>query len=305
MCHHRTVHLSADELLPPDKICPICGSEERVSEFQLQQEPDVWLLTCQRCSVSSAARMPSNETLEAYYRDYYAESEPAETASEKVTFDIPERLARHIHQQVVGMLQGDRAAVLDFGGGDGTISINLGKILLSNSFKEVRITLVDLSGHVREAGDSPLVVELCSRLKSAPKESFDLVIVSAVLEHIPYPAEDLKSLLCSIKPGGIFYARTPYILPLMRLAAKAGFKIDFSYPGHLHDMGQPFWEAILEALGLETQFQLIKSEPSIVETTFGKHFFRTLIAHMLKAPWFILGRSYHLVGGWQVFIRRR
>jgi hypothetical protein len=69
-------------------------------------------------------------------------------------------------------------------------------------------------------------------------------------------------------------------------------------------MGQEFWERCLEVLGLEDRFEIVRSRPSLVVSSFGTRFWRTMAAHVAKVPWRLLGRRYTLVGGWEVFIRR-
>jgi hypothetical protein len=87
------------------------------------------------------------------------------------------------------------------------------------------------------------------------------------------------------------------LLPLLRASL-------FSYPYHFHNMGQTFWESILTVLGLQSEFELLWSKPALVERSFRRHFLPALASHVLKAPWYVLGRLYGLIGGWEVFIRR-
>jgi hypothetical protein len=102
---------------------------------------------------------------------------------------------------------------------------------------------------------------------------------------------------------GIFYARTPYMLPMMKAFRLIGVNLDFTYPGHIHDLGQAFWENYFTTEQSD-EFQVLASSPSIVATTFGKHFLRTVAAYSLKAPWYLLGKSYKFVGGWEIFAQK-
>jgi hypothetical protein len=69
----------------------------------------------------------------------------------------------------------------------------------------------------------------------------------------------------------------------IKLAARLGVHIDFTYPGHVHDMGQAFWDNVLKSLDAGPGFHLIRSRPSVVETEFRLHPSRTVIAHALGA----------------------
>jgi SAM-dependent methyltransferase len=137
-------------------------------------------------------------------------------------------------------------------------------------------------------------------------EHFDLVLASAILEHLPEPAEITRKLLGMLAPGGYFYARTPYMVPLLRLFGRMNIAFDFTFPAHFHDLGQDFWEHILSTLEMATgEWALVRSRPSPVETRFSDNFCRTVLSHAMKAPWWVLRRSYSLLGGWEVFIQRK
>ena len=305
---HKATHLSESQLCPPDENCRICGSKNRTKQFLVQPEPDVWLLECHRCHVSSASRMPTDEALEVYYGKYYSGSTYEQSTSGKVakiTFDKPVRLAKRIRSGITESFQGRQVDILDFGGGDGTVSLLLGTALLEeNACKDVRIVLVDLSGEVPHNKESGIVVENRTRLEDDGRH-YDVVIASAILEHIPSPREVLRTLLCSLRTGGVFYARTPSQAALLRLLPMRQLrKLLFTYPGHVHDMGQLFWDSILNQLGLLPAFRMLWSRPSPVERNFREGFFRALAAHLLKAPWYVLGGCYGLVGGWEVLIQK-
>ena len=108
----------------------------------------------------------------------------------------------------------------------------------------------------------------------------------------------------SLLKCGVFYARTPCMLPLIKFLKNLRIKIDFSFPGHIHDLGQAFWESYLHQAISCGDLILLESNPSFVETTFKRHFFRTLASYLFKAPWYLLGRRYTLVGGWEIFIKK-
>jgi hypothetical protein len=70
-------------------------------------------------------------------------------------------------------------------------------------------------------------------------------------------------------------------------------------------MGQEFWERLPDTLRGEVgKLDVVSSRPSIVETCFRQDAVRTVAAYLLKAPWYVLGRRYKLVGGWEVVFHR-
>ncbi len=299
---HRSVHLSEQDLLAPSICCPFCASIERTPIAVLQKEPEVALLYCRTCHAASASRMPKPEALEKYYSHYYDDKE------EKITLDTPDRMASHIvryARPLMGDLAEQHVCLLDYGGGDGSISIGIARKLLDLGAGKVDIALLDYDRSTKESSGQRIQISRPADIAQIAEQSMDLVIASAVIEHIPEPRDVLAKLLTSLKPGGVFYARTPYVSPLSRLAKVANSSFDFTYPAHVHDLGARFWNNVVNILPLTGEYQVLRSTPSIVETTFRQHFLRTLAAHVLKMPGYVFKETYGLVGGWEVFIRCR
>jgi SAM-dependent methyltransferase len=295
-------HLQEDQLQPPEAACPLCGSTQprNVALPALQTQPSVDLLRCSQCQGVSASRLPTSEALDAYYSRYYSAN------SANITCGDPQRFANHLLRYCSLVPKGDHLTILDFGGGNGRISFLLGKALLrASASRQVEVSLVDYcTDTVRSDGEVEMV--RYDTLDAVDGKHFDIVIASAILEHIPRPASEIRRLLESLRPGGVFYARTPFVVPMLSVLKALGIRIDFTFPGHIHDLGQGFWDGMLDRLGFDTEaFQVLRSAPSVVETSFRTFPVRTLAANVLKAPWKLLGERYGFVGGWEVFIQRR
>jgi len=301
---HSGMHLGEEYLLPREPVCPLCfHGDERPRTLRLQSDPDVFLLACPSCGGFSASRLPTEEALRAYYKKYYEQAIFQD--ADQVTFHEPQRFARHLLRKAGSYLRGEKVRILDFGGGGGDLSIAIAECLLKEAASGVHVILVDYDTGSGHAALSGITLECHERLASADPNDCDLVLASGILEHIPRPRADFARLLSALTPGGIFYARTPSIAELFGILQRIGLPIDFTYPAHLHDMGEAYWSNILRFLPPEFQcYSVISSQPSIVETTLRKNAMRTLAAHVMKFPWHILGRRYPFVGGWEVLIRR-
>ncbi|MCC6337850.1 MAG: class I SAM-dependent methyltransferase [Myxococcales bacterium] len=221
--------------------------------------------------------MPTREALEEYYSRYYQQNELG------VTFVGKQAFAKNIAKRCTPR------RILDFGGGDGSLSKAISPT--------AEIVVVD---YAAPTGDSR--VTLLKELSEA-SGSFDLVIASAVLEHVPEIRITMERLFRLVAPRGLFYARTPYVQPFASFG-----RVDVGFPGHLHDLGPDFWNRVIETFQLQAVLEA--SRPSIVETSFASHPVRTLAAYALKAPChlellFHRNPWWRFVGGWEVFLRFR
>src|SRR5262249_1769341 len=158
--------------------------------------PTVEMLRCASCHACSASHMPRPHILDQYYRTYYA-GKP-----EKLTCPSSNGLARHI----LGFVTASRVAasegpmrILDFGGGDGTLSAKVARELSARCPSgQVDVDLVD---YEKPCDSGTIGVHL--RGHSSLDEvagPYDLVIASAVLEHIPEVNSVMRRLFALVGP---------------------------------------------------------------------------------------------------------
>lgn|ERR1039458_3606493 len=295
--YHQGKHLSEEELLPLERACVVCGFVGgRRPVLVLQRAPRVDLLHC-RCGCRSASRMPKPEVLTEYYSGYYSHGNHT-----GYTFDDSARFGPHLLRQLrLGSVP--NARILDFGGGiDAALSRSLAAQLIAHGAERVEIALVDYNADCKRDWGQ-ITVECCPSLAEGG-DQFDVVIASGIVEHIPYPHDTLLQLLHSLRAGGRAYFRTPSMSSTVRMAERLGIRLDFTYPAHVHDLGQVFWENVLQSLGAHREHHLLVSRPSIVETTFRLHPLPTVVSHLFKLPWYFLRGAYTLVGGWEAVIAR-
>lgn len=300
---HQAAYLDQDQLEPARSCCPFCDSPDRTPLGLLQSNPDVQLLRCNRCQAASASRMPTAGALADYYGQYYHQQ------STKVTTDAPDNIARHIFRGFQRFRSTPRNnsgnyTILDYGGGDGTIALGIGELLLENGAAQVSILVIDYHQQPVRSSSPRITLRWLEDIGGIASASMDLVLASAVLEHIPDPRPVMTALLNSVKPGGIFYARTPYSYPLMRLARLFNLTYSFTFPAHLHDLGARFWHNINRFIPEMNDFTLRRSTPSVVETSLKQHPLRTISAQLLKLPGYLFKQQYGLIGGWEVFLHK-
>ena len=289
------------DLLAPHAACPVCKRSGRGRRLvALQQGPDVDLVECMECHAASADRLPTSRYLESLY-------DPRHYSSSLVSDDrLSERCARSILAEVD--VDPDRpVSIVDYGGADGTLSRVLRAQLLARGHRaSVRSTIVDLFPRPDTEHQDFVTPD---QFAASPGRH-DLLLASAVLEHLPDPGRAIRALVDHASPEAYLYARTPYDAPLHR--AVPGYRV--KWPRHLHDMGPAYWDQFIDQFELDAE--LLVSRPSIVETSVRQATLRTIAAHVLKAPGHLearvlrplLGyrsRMWRWVGGWEVIVAWR
>ena len=297
--YHPSRHLKENEIYPIGENCPICNNiSNRSKSSIIQSSPDIWLMTCEYCKGSFASFMPFKNVLDNYYENYYSDDSPS------ITFNDSIRFARHILKPL-NFDNKKEISILDFGGGGGDISHSVAKEIIKKFPNiKVNIMIIDYENTEKKV-DGNIVINSEREIEQVSLKKYDLVIASAVLEHIPDLYKIITKLFSMVKENGYFYARTPYIEPFMRL----NNKIDMTYPAHLYDLGGNYWNNIISTYNLNAV--ILNSRPSIVETGFRQSFFRTLIAYILKIPGYLESKFstnknkiyWKYVGGWEIYLK--
>lgn len=293
--------LTEGDLVDRSPRCPSCGFRgPRRQVCVAYQRPRVMWLLCPDCRAYSASHMPSEDYLDRYYSSYYDDEKG-------VTFHSDRRLAEHVGRLIVGDERGSRLRILDFGGGDGSVArILAAKLAAERPALEVEITVVDPSGEPAGPPNGGGFRSLRT-LAEIAGDRFDLVIASAVLEHVPMLAATVSAVLGAVGAGGVFYARTPCSMPFRRLIPAFPMK----FPMHVHDLGPSYWSRVIDRY--EFHAQLVVSQPSIVASGWTwRHLPRSAVSHLCKWPARVEGvirrqpRDYFwpFSGGWEVVFRR-
>jgi hypothetical protein len=299
--YHEGKKLSQNELRDFSNICPICLSEhKRKPVLMIQDKPRVDLLYCDVCRGLSASHMPTSRVLEEYYSHYYKNP-----ASQKVTTPDVSGFSRHIIGYLDLAAIGAKISILDYGGGDGSISASLGKTLADMGYT-VDITVVDIQNQQVPSSSVDIPIRYEKDIFKI-NGRFDLIIASAIFEHIPELNPVIRHIASLAGEGCYFYSRTPYAMPLIRIFPF----LDLTYPGHVHDLGPSFWNRFTETFHLRADTMV--SQPSPVETSFKGSPLRTIIATLFKLPSHVESRLFpsradpmwNLVGGWEIILRFR
>lgn len=299
--YHGSAHVDEADLLPAASTCAWCGSARLHRTLQLQAAPAIWLMDCADCHAASADRMPTDARLARYYASYYDSYDGAH-----VTVASADVAAAHIARLVVPAAPREMLRVLDFGGGDGALSIGVAAALRARGVVgQAQVDVVDYAAAGLVRDEAALCVRGHARLADLQSDArYDIVIASAILEHLPEPRPALLELVGRLAPGGRLYARTPWMAPLIRALKPLGLSIDLTYPGHVHDLGGRFWAQAHRLPGMPAGLRVVHSATSFVETGLREAPVRTVAAHLLKLPSRVLGVRWPWVGGWEAVLAR-
>lgn len=261
--------------------------------------PDIKIYTCNNCHIGFFNPQPTEKFLKEFYTNYYM----GDNRRKKID---PRRFASHITKYLGNLSLRETFRILDFGGGDGAVSQCLGQYLLSSGIAmKIDISVVDYNT-VTDRSENSISQYSFETLDLIPlSDEFDLVIASAILEHLKNPRQIISSLLQKMKKQGIFYARTPYSFPFYKGFKKLGKTFGMPYPAHLFDMGSYFWCDLLKTLNLSADFRMKESRTSLVHAEFRKNPLLNILSHLVKLPSYLLGKWYPFSGGWEVVIERK
>jgi 2-polyprenyl-3-methyl-5-hydroxy-6-metoxy-1,4-benzoquinol methylase len=297
---HRGVHVDRADIDEATDACPVCRSRQsRQAIFKIQEDPKIDMLLCTACSAASASHMPRPALLDRYYAQYYKHN------TGTYTFHNPQRFARHLLGIMRGVEEASSLRILDFGGGDGSLAAVMAQALQDRAARPIPIT-IEVIDYAAPRDSGTASVSIVGRRDLAEVQGqFNIILASAILEHIPDAHSAIRGLVALARSGTFMYARTPYVLPIARLLPA----IDITYPAHVHDMGAAFWHRFIETFGLRAR--LVSSRPSLVETTLRDAPLRTVAAHVLKLPALaelkLFRRSrpprWSLVGGWEAVLQ--
>jgi 2-polyprenyl-3-methyl-5-hydroxy-6-metoxy-1,4-benzoquinol methylase len=245
------------------QICPLCNS---VGAKTIRIESDGTLVRCHRCSFMYVYPRPTEEELKLLYDDEYFSGEDL---SKCLDFRKP------VFQQCLATLKSlsvGQGRLLDVGCATGEFvleAISWGwqaeGIESSRTAADFARTQKELPVHNADLESAPF-----------PKNTFDVVTLLDVLEHLLHPREEMQRVHSLLRSGGIAVVRVPntlFHLPKSRLCSALG----------VNDMGlwmryhlNHFTPKTLRAMLTEVGFKVLSVDVGAPETK-------------VHAPWAGLG----------------
>jgi 2-polyprenyl-3-methyl-5-hydroxy-6-metoxy-1,4-benzoquinol methylase len=196
----------------PEKQCPVCGSREsslfahaRDVEYCTSDESYSYL-SCGQCGSIYLQSPPADRLNEIYPANYYSYA-----TSQQLT-SLPDRIKSYLDarlfRKLVRLLPNDNLRALDVGGGSGWLLS-----LIRSVAPRVKSTHeVDIQEHSRSAAESAGHVYHCCRIEEfSSEESFDLILLLNLIEHVMDPGAVLVAMRKLLSPHGLILIKTPNV----------------------------------------------------------------------------------------------
>lgn len=233
--------------------CEICGTVTSETIFtgpdRLEHQPGKFtLVRCNTCGTYRQNPRPVWSTLEKYYTEDYA-SHP------KLVRDENSRL-RRLDKRYGPWKR--RRALERFVKGGKLLEIGCGTGLFLEEiirYPYWQASGVEPSDRASAYAQEKLSIKIhTGRIEDVdlPTESYDVIVMWNVVEHLAYPVRDLKNIISLIKPGGWLVFSVPNIESIeARLFGR--YWVGWDLPRHLYIFPQQALNKILHNLGLQIE----------------------------------------------------
>ena len=193
--------------------CILCGSA-KLKPVKEDKKP--WLVRCGECGLVFSRQIPSTKELQEYYVDY-------------TDYDYVNDVTRNRYLQWIDGLAPARKTnrMLDVGCGDGIFleqAIKRGWEVHGTEYAEKWVTRCRAKGIQMEQGSLDA--------SHYEPESFDVIVLLEVIEHINNPVEELTVAKSLLRKGGIIFITTPNYNSLSRHVLDTDWNV-ICYPEHL------------------------------------------------------------------------
>ncbi len=220
--------------------CEICGAERSRAVLQVEGI-DSPIVCCAGCGLGRYRPMLADEEIQSFYpEDYYGE--PGTKFRPLLERAVRAVAARHI-AFLCGGLPRD-AAILDVGCGRGVLLSPLAD-------RGYRVFGVEANERAVQGADPRAQIRIATRLSEAgfEPESFDLIVIWHVLEHMVDPFDAMSACARMLKTGGRLIVAVPnYGSWQARWSGKDWFHLD--PPRHLYHFPCSALEKLCEKHGL-------------------------------------------------------
>ncbi|MBL8491154.1 MAG: class I SAM-dependent methyltransferase [Rhodocyclaceae bacterium] len=160
---------------------------------------------CAGCGLVYATPQPTAEELTEYYRHYW-DGEVAVSTPSTRRYYLAQSASRVDYLRRHGFPAGPRPAVLDVGAGLGLFHDGLALRGITHDFHATETDGEQLAGLKGRFGDDHAATDISGLPAGA---TYDLLVLSHVLEHMADPHGFLAAILGRLNPGGLLLVEVP------------------------------------------------------------------------------------------------
>jgi 2-polyprenyl-3-methyl-5-hydroxy-6-metoxy-1,4-benzoquinol methylase len=249
-----------NEILLEKTSCIVCGSNHSeiiAQSFDFEYETSkikFTFVTCQNCHHVYLNPRPKLESASIIYPNtYYTFSGEKNSA---ILRRIKDWVVTRRIRKFINKLQ-QHASILEVGCGDGSTLL-----AIRNSRPDLKIVGLDFqfSAYHRKLLQNNRIEIIESMLEEAMfEQSFDLVIMNQLIEHLWDCRASMNKINIALKPGGLLSISTPNLDGYDRKLFPNGLWGGYHTPRHLNLFTEISLEQFLEQFGFEkvASFQLV------------------------------------------------
>ncbi len=215
--------------------CILC----KASKFRIILQKDQWkYCRCLNCGLVSLHPRPTVQELMKNYEDYLP------TPSEEI--DKWEKMVKQIIDKSADLIESrinpGRGKLLDVGCG-------YGFFLKEMKLRGWDVEGVEVSQTGRQYSQDKWNIHVYSQPLEdldIPENSFDVVTLFYLIEHVNDPLVLLREVNRILKPGGLILLRWPHTTPIVRILGPLSRKLDLYHtPYHLYDFSPETMKMLL------------------------------------------------------------
>jgi len=221
--------------------CPVCNSVNSIPVFQ---KNGYLLARCVNCTMIYVDPMPADALLQAHYQNpaYFSGDESLGYLSYA---DMHKALTPHFKRRLhlINHYFPRRGRLLDYGCADG--------YFLTIAQKEKwQISGVELARGMAHQAEQVLGIPIPNSLDELSKNTFEVVTLWEVIEHLSQPVNQLQRLRNCLRPGGLLMLSTPNTGHWQAVREPEAW-VGYRPPSHLLFFTSSTLEQLLKQAGFE------------------------------------------------------